>query len=256
MRRPSSSSRVSSDTSSHLRSSETSGSAVTPAGCRPQSPASSSPRSPATSPAQYLAKSDREHAHRKASQRRESLPRTKHSSEEAEVRKAVAAIVAAGIAAALLGWVGASASPSDHRQERTLRLLVIDGWSVDNDPSGQSGGDLFGSSGEIAPSWTQAGQVVERVYLVAPRRWTMPSHADLAASASNTARRQHSDSGGPQPARDRRWHREVPQGPGGCDPACGGQPGHGPAPAPDDSALGPQGIPAARRLRGRRCPRG
>jgi hypothetical protein len=74
------------------------------------------------------------------------------------VRKAVAAIVAAGIAAALMGWVGASASPSDHRQERTLRLLVIDGWSVDNDPSGASGGDLFGASGAIGSRGHRPGR--------------------------------------------------------------------------------------------------
>lgn len=65
------------------------------------------------------------------------------------MRKALTAIVAAGIAAALMGWVGASASPSEHRQERTARLIVGDGYFVDNDPSGQSGGDLFGASGEI-----------------------------------------------------------------------------------------------------------
>jgi hypothetical protein len=66
------------------------------------------------------------------------------------VRKAVALILVAGTSAALFGLVGASASTTgDHRQERTVRLVVIDGYFVDNDPSGQSGGDLFGASGEL-----------------------------------------------------------------------------------------------------------
>jgi hypothetical protein len=66
------------------------------------------------------------------------------------VRKAVALILAAGTSAALLGWVGASASPTDgDRLTKRARLVVTNGWSVDNDPSGQSGGDLFGASGEL-----------------------------------------------------------------------------------------------------------
>jgi Dirigent-like protein len=74
------------------------------------------------------------------------------------VRKVVAAIVAAGIAAALMGWVGASAAPSDHRQERSMRLLVGDGYNVENDPSGPSGGDLFGASGEIGSRGHRPGK--------------------------------------------------------------------------------------------------
>ena len=74
------------------------------------------------------------------------------------MRKAVAAIVAAGIAAALMGWVGASASRSDHRQERTVRLVVVDSYFVDNDPAGQSGGDMFGSSGNLRHSGQRVGK--------------------------------------------------------------------------------------------------
>ncbi len=66
------------------------------------------------------------------------------------MRKRVALILVAGTAAASLGWVNASASPNDgDRQKKNMRLVVTEGWFVDNDPSGQSGGDLFGSSGEL-----------------------------------------------------------------------------------------------------------
>jgi hypothetical protein len=66
------------------------------------------------------------------------------------MRKAVAMILVAGTATALLAWVNASASPNDgDRQKKHMRLFVTDGWSVDNDPSGESGGDLFGASGDL-----------------------------------------------------------------------------------------------------------
>jgi len=66
------------------------------------------------------------------------------------VRRGVALIAVAATTAALLGLVGASASTTeDHRRERNLRLVVVDSFFVDNDPSGQSGGDLFGSSGVL-----------------------------------------------------------------------------------------------------------
>jgi hypothetical protein len=66
------------------------------------------------------------------------------------VRKTVALILVAGTSAALFGWAGASASPTDgDRQTKNARMVVTNGWSVDNDPSGQSGGDLFGASGEL-----------------------------------------------------------------------------------------------------------
>ena len=61
-----------------------------------------------------------------------------------------AALLAVAAVAALFGLVAANASPkSSHREERTVRLVVGDGYFVDNNSSGQSGGDLFGSSGEL-----------------------------------------------------------------------------------------------------------
>jgi hypothetical protein len=66
------------------------------------------------------------------------------------VRRAAALVAVVATTAAVWGWVGASASTkSSHRQERTVRLVVGDGYFVDNDPSGQSGGDLFGASGKL-----------------------------------------------------------------------------------------------------------
>ncbi len=61
-----------------------------------------------------------------------------------------AALIAVAAVAALFGLVVASASPkTSHREERTVRLVVGDGYFVDNNSSGQSGGDLFGASGEL-----------------------------------------------------------------------------------------------------------
>jgi hypothetical protein len=76
------------------------------------------------------------------------------------VRKAVAVILVAGTSAALLSWVGASASPKkdDGRLIKQARLFVTNGWSVENDPSGLSGGDLFGASGELRRSGHRPGR--------------------------------------------------------------------------------------------------
>jgi Dirigent-like protein len=85
------------------------------------------------------------------------------------VRRAAALIAVAATTAALLGLVGASASPTgDHRQERTMRLVVLDGYFVDNDPSGQSGGDLFGSSGELRRRGHKAGKYSSACTLASP----------------------------------------------------------------------------------------
>jgi hypothetical protein len=70
-----------------------------------------------------------------------------------------AALLAVAATAALFGLVGASASTtSHHRQERNVRLVVANGYSVDNDPSGQSGGDLFGASGDLRGPGHRAGK--------------------------------------------------------------------------------------------------
>jgi hypothetical protein len=83
--------------------------------------------------------------------------------------KKEAALVAVAATAALFGLVAASASPtSDHRQERNVRLVVTNGYFVDNDPSGQSGGDLFGSSGELRHGGETVGKASSACTLSPP----------------------------------------------------------------------------------------
>jgi hypothetical protein len=85
------------------------------------------------------------------------------------MRKAVALVAVAATAAAVLGWAGASASPKGgHRQERSLRLVATNSYFVDNDPSGVSGGDLVGSSGELSRRGHRVGKYSSACTLSAP----------------------------------------------------------------------------------------
>ena len=81
-----------------------------------------------------------------------------------------AALVAVGVAlVGLSNWVFASASPIDnHHRERNLRLVVTKGYFVDNDPSGQSGGDLFGSSAKLRHGGDRVGKASAACTLVPP----------------------------------------------------------------------------------------
>jgi hypothetical protein len=73
------------------------------------------------------------------------------------VRRALIAVVIAATAAASLGG-GASASATKVQKEvRYVRLVVESGFYVDNDPSGQSGGDLFGSTGKLTNNGRKVG---------------------------------------------------------------------------------------------------
>jgi hypothetical protein len=49
-----------------------------------------------------------------------------------------------------------------------LRLLATNGFFVDNDPSGQSGGDLFGASGELRRGGEKVGKFSSACTLVPP----------------------------------------------------------------------------------------
>lgn len=51
--------------------------------------------------------------------------------------------------ALLAAFWPASARASAERQVLRLKLVATDSWNVDNDPSGPSGGDLYGSSGNL-----------------------------------------------------------------------------------------------------------
>jgi hypothetical protein len=85
------------------------------------------------------------------------------------VRRAAALVGVAVALAGLLNWVGASASSTDsHRRERNLRLVVTNGYFVDNDPSGQSGGDLFGSTAQLRHGGRRVGKASDACTLVPP----------------------------------------------------------------------------------------
>jgi hypothetical protein len=85
------------------------------------------------------------------------------------VRKAMALVAIAATTAAVVGWVGASASPSNGQREViTMRLVVADGYSVDNDLTGASGGDLFGSAGELRRDGSSIGRFSSACQLAPP----------------------------------------------------------------------------------------
>ncbi len=68
-------------------------------------------------------------------------------------------LVAVAVAAAVVSSLGmASASATKvHKQVRYARIVVENGFYVDNDPSGSSGGDLFGSTGSLTHNGTKVG---------------------------------------------------------------------------------------------------
>ena len=112
------------------------------------------------------------------------------------MRKAVALVAIAGTTAARLGLAGASASPkSAHRQVLTMRLVATNGYFVDNDPSGPSGGDLFGSAADLRRHGHKIGPGLERLHPRSAGRRPVPGHAHQATWRSDTARRRCSVSG-------------------------------------------------------------
>ena len=72
------------------------------------------------------------------------------------MRRAFAVIVAV-VATAFLTWaVGASAAKV-HKQVRYVRTSPTSSFYVDNNPSGNSGGDLFGSTGDLRHAGHKVG---------------------------------------------------------------------------------------------------
>jgi hypothetical protein len=63
----------------------------------------------------------------------------------------------AAITVGLLGGAGGASASKAHKQVRYVRLVVGQGFYVDNDPSGQSGGDLFGSTGDLEHNGHKVG---------------------------------------------------------------------------------------------------
>jgi hypothetical protein len=75
--------------------------------------------------------------------------RANFGAKEEQVKKALT-FVAVAMLAGLAGAFPASASAKDaHRKVMTVRMVATSTFYVDNDPSGQSGGDLFGSEGDV-----------------------------------------------------------------------------------------------------------
>ena len=153
------------------------------------------------------------------------------------MRRVAVLVVLAAATAALLSWAGASASSGgEHRQVRHVRLVVGNGYFVDNDPSGQSGGDclaLQASCVAVEKRWASS-----RVRVRCLPRWVANARPRSSCGpGSDTACGQHSDSKGAQPALNRRRNRQVPRCRRRCQPSTARRPGPGPAAEADDRAL-------------------
>jgi hypothetical protein len=61
------------------------------------------------------------------------------------------------VATASLSLVGGASAARVYRQVRYVRLVATSGFYVDNDPSGASGGDLFGATGVLRHHRHQVG---------------------------------------------------------------------------------------------------
>ena len=80
-------------------------------------------------------------------------PDRDQSSKGAMVRKTIALLVttivgAVALITAISGFAGATSS-AKRGQVLGVRIVATDSFFVDNDPSGNSGGDLFGSTGDL-----------------------------------------------------------------------------------------------------------
>jgi hypothetical protein len=86
-----------------------------------------------------------------------------------DMRKAMVLVAMAATAVAVGGLVNASAAPSDSRAEViTGRLVVGNGYNVDNGQPGPSGGDLFGSSGVLRRDGSDVGRFSSACQLSPP----------------------------------------------------------------------------------------
>jgi Dirigent-like protein len=74
------------------------------------------------------------------------------------VRTVVRLLVLAGIVAVAIGVTAAGASAGKvHKQALYVRTVPTSSFYVDNDPSGNSAGDLFGSTGDLRRSGRKLG---------------------------------------------------------------------------------------------------
>jgi hypothetical protein len=61
------------------------------------------------------------------------------------------------LAVTSLSWTAAASAAKVHKEIRYARMVVESGFYVDNDPSGQSGGDLYGSTGRLTHNGGRVG---------------------------------------------------------------------------------------------------
>ncbi len=61
------------------------------------------------------------------------------------------------LAVTSLSGAAVASAAKVHKEIRYVRLAVDSGFYVDNDPSGQSGGDLFGSTGNLTHNGANVG---------------------------------------------------------------------------------------------------
>jgi hypothetical protein len=85
----------------------------------------------------------------------ENLRLISHRPRRGTVKKVLTLVAVTAAAMGLLTG-GASASKV-HKQVRYVRIVPTSGWNVDNNPSGNSGGDLFGSAGDLRHSGSTVG---------------------------------------------------------------------------------------------------
>jgi hypothetical protein len=71
-------------------------------------------------------------------------------------RRGVLAAVA--LAALALASVGATMAGAGSIERMTVKLVATEGFYIDNDPAGPSGGDLFGSQGPLRRGGNEVGQ--------------------------------------------------------------------------------------------------
>jgi hypothetical protein len=76
------------------------------------------------------------------------------------VKKVLAVFAAlwAAVPLVMLGSASGSSGGAD-RQVRYVRTMATSGFYVDNDPSGNSGGDLFGSTGDLLHAGQKIGSL-------------------------------------------------------------------------------------------------
>lgn len=73
------------------------------------------------------------------------------------MRKALTLVVMAVAVGAPLSWAAGASATKVQKEIRYVRLVATNGFYVDNDPSGNSAGDLFGATGNLTHNGAKVG---------------------------------------------------------------------------------------------------